>query len=122
MMKDENSDLMSSGSEFVERWKGYFENLMNVGNFREEREDSGEIQDWEIIPITWEEIERAFSRMKNCKTVGPDEIPAEAWKNLGVCGNEFITCLFNNILDTEQIPEEWNRSTLVTTYKNKGDV
>ena len=101
---------MNSESEILERWKGYFENLMNVENFREKRE---------ISPITREEVERALSRMQNGKAVGPDEIPVEAWKNLGVCGIEFLTCLFNNFLDTEQISEEWISSTLITIYKNK---
>ena len=34
---------------------------------------------------------------------------------------EFLTGLFNRILDSEKMPEEW-RSVLVPIYKNKGDV
>ena len=41
MMKDENGVVVNSESEILVRWKGYYENLMNVENFREEREDSG---------------------------------------------------------------------------------
>ena len=60
--------------------------------------------------------------MKNNKAVGPDEIPVEAWKHLGDCGVGFLTALFNDILETEQMPEEWNKSILVPIYKSKGDV
>ncbi|KAF7663482.1 hypothetical protein LDENG_00210270 [Lucifuga dentata] len=35
---------------------------------------------------------------------------------------EFLTRLFNEILESERMPEEWRRSVLVPIFKNKGDV
>ena len=89
MIKGENGVVVNSESEILKRWKGYFENLMNVESFREKREDSGAIQDWEISSITREEVEKALSRMKNDKPVGPDEIPVEAWKSFGFVALSF---------------------------------
>ncbi|KAK3530928.1 hypothetical protein QTP70_006503 [Hemibagrus guttatus] len=60
--------------------------------------------------------------MKSGKAVGPDDIPVEVWKCLGEAAVEFLTSLFNRILESEKMPEEWRRSVLVPIFKNKGDV
>ena len=38
------------------------------------------------------------------------------------CGATFLTNLSNEIMRTEQMPDEWRKSTLISIYKNKGDV
>ncbi|KAK3565404.1 hypothetical protein QTP86_007938 [Hemibagrus guttatus] len=57
--------------------------------------------------------------MKSGKAVGPDDIPVEVWKCLGEAAVEFLTSLFNRVLESERMPEEW-RSVLVPIFKNKG--
>jgi hypothetical protein len=64
-----------------------------------------------------------MKRSKSGKAVGPDGIPVvEAWRCLGEMAVEFLTRLFNTILGAGRIPEEWRKSALVPTFKNKGDV
>ncbi|KAK3550114.1 hypothetical protein QTP86_020669 [Hemibagrus guttatus] len=60
--------------------------------------------------------------MKSGKAVGPDDIPVEVWKCLGEAAVEFLASLFNRVLESEKMPEEWRRSVLVPIFKNKGDV
>ncbi|KAK3532174.1 hypothetical protein QTP86_009195 [Hemibagrus guttatus] len=60
--------------------------------------------------------------MKSGKAVGPDDIPVEVWKCLGEAAVEFLTSLFNRVLESERMPGEWRRSVLVPIFKNKGDV
>ncbi|KAK3541912.1 hypothetical protein QTP86_008102 [Hemibagrus guttatus] len=60
--------------------------------------------------------------MKSGKAVGPDDILVEVWKCLGEAAVEFLTSLFNRVLESERMPEEWRRSVLVPIFKNKGDV
>ncbi|KAK3521119.1 hypothetical protein QTP86_001686 [Hemibagrus guttatus] len=60
--------------------------------------------------------------MKRGKAVGPDDIPVEVWKCLGEAAVEFLASLFNRVLESERMPEEWRRSVLVPIFKNKGDV
>ncbi|KAK3548225.1 hypothetical protein QTP70_005145 [Hemibagrus guttatus] len=60
--------------------------------------------------------------MKSGKAVGPDDIPVEVWKCLGEAAVEFLTSLFNRVLESERMPEKWRRSVLVPIFKNKGDV
>ncbi|KAK3568192.1 hypothetical protein QTP86_000235 [Hemibagrus guttatus] len=63
-----------------------------------------------------------LKRMKSGKAVGPDDIPVEVWKCLGEAAVEFLTNLFNRVLESERMPEEWRRSVLVPIFNNKGDV
>ncbi|KAK3570878.1 hypothetical protein QTP86_029384, partial [Hemibagrus guttatus] len=56
--------------------------------------------------------------MKSGKAVGPDDIPVEVSKCLGEAAVEFLTSLFNRVLESERMPEEW-RSVLVPIFKNK---
>ena len=37
-------------------------------------------------------------------------------------GSGVLTRLFNKILESERMPEEWRLSVLVPIFKNKGDV
>ncbi|KAK3556575.1 hypothetical protein QTP70_010770 [Hemibagrus guttatus] len=60
--------------------------------------------------------------MKSGKAVGPDDITVEVWKCLGEAAVEFLASLFNRVLESERMPEEWRRSVLVPVFKNKGDV
>ncbi|KAK3549648.1 hypothetical protein QTP86_005387 [Hemibagrus guttatus] len=49
--------------------------------------------------------------MKSGKAVGPDDIPVEVWKCLGEAGVEFLTSLFNRVLENlekayDRVPRE----------------
>ncbi|KAK3555275.1 hypothetical protein QTP86_014891 [Hemibagrus guttatus] len=75
-----------------------------------------------VDKIRKDEVRKALKRMKSGKAVGPDDIPVEVWKCLGEAAVEILTCLFNRVLESERMPEEWRRSVLVPIFKNKGDV
>ncbi|KAK3519719.1 hypothetical protein QTP70_002672 [Hemibagrus guttatus] len=51
-----------------------------------------------------------------------EESVQRRWKCLGEAAVEFLTSLFNRVLESEKMPEEWRRSVLVPIFKNKGDV
>ena len=55
------------------------------------------------------------------KAVGPDDLPVKSWKCLEELVIDFLTRLFNKILEDKRMPDEW-RSVLVPIFKNKGDV
>ena len=44
--------------------------------------------------------------MKSGKVVGPNDIPVEVWC-LGEVAVGFLTRLFNRILETDKMPDEW---------------
>jgi len=68
------------------------------------------------------EVKEALKKMKIGKTLGPDGIPIEAWKCMGDDGLSWLTKLFNKILRTKKIPDEWRKSIMVPISKNKGDI
>ena len=113
--------MLTSEDSVMRRWKEYFEELMNVENERGERTDRAQAVNQEVPQISKEEVRAAMERMKRGKAVGPDDIPAEAWSCLGELAVDFLARLFNNILATEKMPEEWRQSILVPIFKNKGD-
>ena len=72
--------------------------------------------------ISEEETETALKGMKCGKTVGADDMPAEAWEYVGNFGIKMLCKLFNCIMNTEQMPSEWRQSILIPIFKGKGDI
>ena len=111
---------MRRDSERVkERWKEYFENLLNE-EYPREQHQNGTPNQGLTIGVTGAEVESALRKMKNNKATGPDEIPVEAWRALGGEGVDLLWDLMIKI--EEHIPDEWRESVLVPIYKEKGDV
>ena len=67
-------------------------------------------------------MEYALKKMRSGRTLGPDSIPIEIWRSLGEEGLHWLTKVFNRIIMTRKMPEDWRRSILVPIYKNKGDI
>ncbi|KAK3530505.1 hypothetical protein QTP86_027871 [Hemibagrus guttatus] len=114
--------VLTSEESVQRRWKEYFEELMNEENEREKRVEGVNSVEQKVDKIRKDEVRKALKRMKSGKAVGPDDIPVEVWKCLGEAAVELLTSLFNRVLESERMPEEWRRSVLVPIFKNKGDV
>ena len=122
VIKDANGNVLTSEESVLRRWMEYFEELMNEENERERRLEEVERVNLEVGWISKDEVRTAMKRMKSGKAVGPDGIPVDAWKCLGEMAVGLLTRLFNKILESERMPEEWRLSVLVPIFKNKGDV
>jgi len=51
--------------------------------------------------------------MSNGKVFQPYNIPIEVWEKIGHRGIVWITELFNGIMRTKKISDEWKRRTLI---------
>ncbi|KAK3571717.1 hypothetical protein QTP86_017850 [Hemibagrus guttatus] len=122
VIKDRDGRVLTSEQSVQRRWKEYFEELMNEENEREKRVEGVNSVEQKVDKIRKDEVRKALKRMKSGKAVGPDDIPVEVWKCLGEAAVEFLANLFNRVLESERMPEEWRRSVLVPIFKNKGDV
>ncbi|KAK3523752.1 hypothetical protein QTP70_009235 [Hemibagrus guttatus] len=122
VIKDRDGRVITGEESVQRRWKEYFEELMNEENEREKRVEGVNSVKQKVDKIRKDEVRKALKRMKSGKAVGPDNIPVEVWKCLGEAAVEFLTSLFNRVLESERMPEEWRRSVLVPIFKNKGDV
>ena len=122
MMKDEHERVITSEKEVKERRKEYFTKLLNEENERRAREEQPDINEREVEEIRLDKVKDALKKMKNGKTVGPDDIPTEVWKCMGMAAVVFLTGLFNDILRSKRMPNEWRKSTLIPIFKGKEDV
>ena len=77
VIKDENGNVMVNLEAVLERWKEYFEKLMNKENNGDPRTDEAEVIKEEATCVSRDEVKNALRRMKKDKAVGPDELPIE---------------------------------------------
>ena len=71
--------------------------------------------------IDSESVKRALRKMKNGKASGTSGVVAEMLLASGEIGIERLTELFNRVIREELVPEDWNTSTIVNCFKNKGE-
>ena len=77
VIKDENGNVMVSSEAVLNRWKEYFEKLMNEENNKEPWTKEAEVVNAEVNCVSREEVKNALRRMKKGKVAGPDELPVE---------------------------------------------
>jgi len=118
-IKDEEGRVLVQERDIKDRWKKYFHNLFNSNRLDIGEEDRNYNY---YRRIQEHEVREALKRMSSGKAVGPDNIPIEVWKSLGDRGIMWLTKLFNEIMRTKKMPDEWRRSTLIAIYKNKEDI
>ena len=88
VIKDENDNVMVNSEAVLNRWKEYFEKLMNEENNRDPRTEETKVVNEEVNCVSREEVKNALRRMKKGKAVGPDELPVEVWKCMGKMGDK----------------------------------
>ena len=125
VIKYEEDRVLVDDLKILERWREYYQKLMNEDNPREGRnEQQAEVEDDhdDIIEITSAEIEMALRNMKNGKAMGLENLPVEVWKSLRRTGVNCLKETLNKITDEEKIPDIWRKSILLPIYKNKGNI
>ncbi|KAK3574027.1 hypothetical protein QTP86_000457 [Hemibagrus guttatus] len=111
VIKDRDGRVLTSEESVQRRWKEYFEELMNEENEREKRVEGVNSVEQKVDKIRKDEVRKALKRMKSGKAVGPDDIPVEVWECLGEAAVEFLTSLFNRVLENlekayDRVPRE----------------
>ena len=124
-IKDERGRVFLRQEDIKTRWLQYFSQLLNESRgSREEDKQLSNVQrpleDGLTSDITTEEVGQALKKMGRTKTVWQDNIPIEVWRGLGEEGIRWLTNLFNTILRTHRMLEEWRNNTLIPLFKNKG--
>ncbi|XP_063593025.1 uncharacterized protein LOC134770088 [Penaeus indicus] len=120
-VEDGEGQILTKDKEIKERWRSYFNQLMNVENKRVERTVPSR-GDTHVEKITEVEVVKALQKMKCGKAVGPDNTPVEAWEVFGSNGTDCLTEVFTNVLEKEEMLEEWRSSTLIHISKNEGAI
>ena len=104
VIKDEEERVLVEDLKILERWREYYQKLLNEHNPREGRNGQQAEVEGDITEITSAEIELALRNMKNGKSTGPDNLPVEVWKSLRRTGANFLKEALHKITDEEKIP------------------
>ena len=117
IVKDEKGDLVADSHSIMARWRNYFSQLMNVHEVKDVRQ--AEIHTVEpLVPEPSDfEVELAIEKLKNHKSPGIDQIPAELIKAGGRTIRTEIHKLIISIWNKEELPDEWKESIIVPIYK-----
>ena len=118
-IKDKNGNTLVEGQDIKERWRKYFEELLNEENpyeVDEEAKVEGPLED-----VSEAEVRRGLKKMKKGKAPGPSGMTSDILKEVGEKGIEELANVFRNIQDRRRIPLEWVDSYTVPIYKAKGD-
>ena len=116
-MKDEDGTLLTGDDEVKDRLLGYFHDLLNVENEREDLEGILPVQG-QIEEIYIEEVITRLGKMKKNKAFGPDCLPIDVAKALGDEGAIWMTGVLNDAM-REGTPEEWITSTKTPSINRK---
>jgi hypothetical protein len=124
-IKDENGNILTREEDIMERWREYFQNLLEEENNPKEREEVQERdnlreREGEERKITKQEFEKALSKMKNGKAPGHDEITTEMIKYAGESGTETLIELLNEASKAKTVPVDWQTGIITPLFK-KGD-
>ena len=96
-IKSKTGEILMEEEKVKQRWKEYFDNLLNHENPRERRKTRTEGRERDTENIC-EEVRTGLRKIKKGKVQGADDIPVEAWIALGNKGVEFLVNFFNRLL------------------------
>ncbi len=102
------------------RWRIYFSQPLNVHGVKGVRQTEIHTAEPLVSEPSAFEIELAIEKLKNHKSPGIYQIPAELIKARGRTVHREIHKLIFYIWNKEELPEEWKESIIVPIYK-KGD-
>ena len=105
-VKVQDGTLLMNTEESISRWSEYYRDLFNKARQHIDGRDEP-LTEGPLHEVTCEEVERPLHKMKNGKSCGPDEIPTEALKHLGDWGVRQLTNIFNAIMQSSKMPDEW---------------
>ena len=124
-INDRNGCQLTEEGEVANRWKEYFDELLNV---REDRRveistlggGARGSRRIEWAQVSEKEIEEAVAKTKSGKAAGLDGVCAEMLKRGGRAVREWLRRVFNVCYEDGRVPEDWRKACIVPIYKGKG--
>ena len=122
-IRDKQGNLLTKESLQLQRWKEYFQDILNrpppdsIPDIEEATEDLN----INCGRISKEEIKRAIKKLNLGKAPGIDNIPYDVLKADIGATTDVLYRVLNETWDKEEIPTEWKTGMLVTIPK-KGNL
>ena len=112
--------ILTVGSDIMQRWLAYFEGLFNTENTRKQIE-SGLATEGPIDIGNENKVSEQLGNMGLDEATGPDDLPNEAVNILAKQDILYVVEAMNQVLQ-QGIPEIWRKSRMVPINKGKGDI
>jgi len=104
-IKDNNGAVLKDEKDIKDRWKNYFNTILNEKNARIPSVDA--LPNLGLVAeIEREEVVATLKTMQNGKATGPNGISVEAWKSLDQDGLDIIHSMLTEIFEKETITDE----------------
>jgi hypothetical protein len=104
--KDENGDLLVDSHNILNSWKNYFSQLLNVHNVSGVRQIELHTAEPLVPGPNRLDVEIAIAKLKQYKSPGSDEIPAELIQAGGEMILSAIYKLINSIWNKEELLDQ----------------
>jgi hypothetical protein len=119
-MKDENCNLIADPQNFLNRWKDFFNQVLNVHEFHNVRQMYIHTVEPFVPEPSLDVVQIDIVKLKSYKSPYADNIPAELIKAGGETLYFEIHRHISYIWNKEQLPHQWKESIIVLIY-NKDD-
>nr|CDJ96727.1 RNA-directed DNA polymerase (reverse transcriptase) domain containing protein [Haemonchus contortus] len=120
-INDENGHLLTDRRQTLKRWREYFANISTVEFANPAIPCAPPVHD-PVQKITVNETITALKQMKSGRATGPDVLAADMWKSKGWNPTGWLTEFFNQVVAEKKVPESWQQSTTIPTWKKKGSL
>lgn len=122
-MKDKNGILHHNTDEILEVTADFYENLYrsNLSEYKKKMITPDLTNNLPYEEFTLDDLERGIHSMKNGKSTGNDNVPIELLKVSDADFRQKILEIFNQILESEEIPSQWTFTKIILIHK-KGDI
>lgn len=124
-VKTDKNNYTCKRPEILELATDYYKKLYKSNKSGRAQINELESVGTNITPtILTEETMKAINSQKIDKTPGSDQITNELLKSVASTIAPILTELFNDIIETEDIPTDWTKSTIILLHKkgDKGDI
>jgi hypothetical protein len=117
MVKDDRGDLLADPHKILNSWKNYFCELLNVHGAGGVRQTEMHTAEPFLPEPSASEVEVAIGKLKNYKSPGVDQIPAELIQAGGETLRSEIHKLIRLIWNKDELPHQWKESIVVPIHK-----
>ena len=117
-INDTNGQLLSDTTRIANRWKEYFQDLLNRPTNQNQRpQHVSQSAEPLIATPSYEEVAEAIQKLKPNKSPGEDNIPAELIKSAGADLWHRLHRIITRVWDEEKVPDEWLMGLMIPIFK-----
>jgi hypothetical protein len=117
IIKNENGNLLADPPSVLNRWKSFFNQVVNVHGVHNVRQKDIQMAEPLVPEPSLVEVETAIGKLKTYKSLGTDQIPAELVKAGGGTLYSEIHKLICCIWNKEELPQQWKESIIIPIHK-----